>query len=168
MFGIGCNSDAARPQINNPDSAALSKGARFRAFGLVVKIVSGLSRLRTFCDCWVLCPQSWLQIRSPGGSAQSSSISLSQRQPGKRSRSIQTDRNRARGLAVANDDQVRLWGNIDDLTMIALGEEIRLATGLMPVIMIALGQFFLSKFPLDKVKEDDIEDEMLSRHRVVE
>ena len=42
---------------------------------------------------------------------------------------------------------------------------IRLATGLMPAIMIVLGLFFLFKFPLDKEKEDAIEEEILLRHR---
>jgi Na+/melibiose symporter-like transporter len=42
---------------------------------------------------------------------------------------------------------------------------IRLATGLMPVIMSALGLFFLSKYPINQEKEDAIEAEMLSRHR---
>ena len=42
---------------------------------------------------------------------------------------------------------------------------IRLATGLMPAIMIAIGLFFLWKYPLNKQKEDEIEAEMLERHR---
>ena len=42
---------------------------------------------------------------------------------------------------------------------------IRLATGLMPVIMIALGLFFLSKYPINKAEEDEIEAETISRHR---
>lgn len=43
---------------------------------------------------------------------------------------------------------------------------IRLATGLMPAVMIAIGLFFLWKYPINKQKEDEIETEMLARHRV--
>lgn len=42
---------------------------------------------------------------------------------------------------------------------------IRLATGLVPVIMIALGLFFLAKYPIGKDEEDEIEAIMLTRHR---
>ena len=42
---------------------------------------------------------------------------------------------------------------------------IRLVIGLMPAIMIALGLFFPSKYPINKDKEDEIETEMLTRHK---
>lgn len=41
---------------------------------------------------------------------------------------------------------------------------IRLATGLMPAIMIGLGLFFLAKYPINKDEEDRIEKEILARH----
>jgi Na+/melibiose symporter-like transporter len=41
---------------------------------------------------------------------------------------------------------------------------IRLATGLTPAIMIALGLLFLSRYPIGKDIEDKIEAEMLTRH----
>jgi glycoside/pentoside/hexuronide:cation symporter, GPH family len=41
---------------------------------------------------------------------------------------------------------------------------IRIATGLMPAVMILLGLFFLSQYPIGKEKEDQIELDMLTRH----
>ena len=43
---------------------------------------------------------------------------------------------------------------------------IRLATGLMPAIMIAIGLFFLWRYPIIKQVKDEIEAEMLVWHRV--
>ena len=42
---------------------------------------------------------------------------------------------------------------------------IRLATGVLPALMIVLGLFFFSKYPIDKKTEDWVEAEMLSKHR---
>ena len=42
---------------------------------------------------------------------------------------------------------------------------IRLATGLLPAVMIAIGMFFFSKYPIDKKTEDWVEAEMLAKHR---
>ena len=41
---------------------------------------------------------------------------------------------------------------------------IRIATGIMPVVMILIGLFFLSKYPIGKEEEDIIEAEILDRH----
>ncbi len=41
---------------------------------------------------------------------------------------------------------------------------IRLATGLLPAVMILIGLFFFSKYPLDKKTEDWVEAETLARH----
>ena len=42
---------------------------------------------------------------------------------------------------------------------------IRLATGLLPAIMILIGMFFFSRYPIDKETEDWVEAEMLAKHR---
>lgn len=42
---------------------------------------------------------------------------------------------------------------------------IRLATGLLPALMILVGMFFWSRYPLDKKMEDWVEAEMLAKHR---
>ena len=42
---------------------------------------------------------------------------------------------------------------------------IRLATGLLPAVMILVGLFFFSKYPLDKKTEDRVEAETLAKHR---
>jgi Na+/melibiose symporter-like transporter len=42
---------------------------------------------------------------------------------------------------------------------------IRLATGLLPAVMILVGLFFWSKYPLDKETEDWVEAETLAKHR---
>jgi Na+/melibiose symporter-like transporter len=42
---------------------------------------------------------------------------------------------------------------------------IRLATGLLPAVMIMIGMVFWSKYPLDKELEDRVEAEMLAKHR---
>jgi Na+/melibiose symporter-like transporter len=41
---------------------------------------------------------------------------------------------------------------------------IRIATGLMPALLILIGMFFFSKYPIDKETEDWVEAETLSRH----
>jgi hypothetical protein len=40
----------------------------------------------------------------------------------------------------------------------------RIATGLMPAVMILIGLFFLTRYPIGKEKEDEIEREMLIHH----
>ncbi|MFN2152839.1 MAG: hypothetical protein ACK2T5_14645, partial [Anaerolineales bacterium] len=42
---------------------------------------------------------------------------------------------------------------------------IRLATGLLPAVMILVGLFFWAKYPLDKKTEDQVEAETLAKHR---
>ncbi|MBN2393879.1 MAG: MFS transporter [Anaerolineae bacterium] len=42
---------------------------------------------------------------------------------------------------------------------------IRLATGMLPAVMILVGLFFWSKYPLDKKTEDQVEAETLAKHR---
>ncbi len=42
---------------------------------------------------------------------------------------------------------------------------IRIATGIMPAVLIILGLIFFSKYPIDKETEDWVEAEMLARHR---
>ena len=42
---------------------------------------------------------------------------------------------------------------------------IRLATGLLPAVLILLGLFFFSKYPIDKATEDWVETETLTKHR---
>ena len=42
---------------------------------------------------------------------------------------------------------------------------IRLATGLLPAVMILVGLFFWAKYPLDKETEDRVEAETLAKHR---
>jgi Na+/melibiose symporter-like transporter len=42
---------------------------------------------------------------------------------------------------------------------------IRLATGMLPAVMILIGLFFWSKYPLDKETEDRVEAETLAKHR---
>lgn len=42
---------------------------------------------------------------------------------------------------------------------------IRLATGLLPAVMILIGLFFWSKYPLDKETEDWVEAQTLAKHR---
>ena len=41
---------------------------------------------------------------------------------------------------------------------------IRIATGLLPAVLILIGMFFFSKYPIDKQTEDWVEVETLSRH----
>jgi len=42
---------------------------------------------------------------------------------------------------------------------------IRLATGLLPAVMILVGMFFWAKYPIDKETEDRVEAETLAKHR---
>jgi Na+/melibiose symporter-like transporter len=42
---------------------------------------------------------------------------------------------------------------------------IRLATGMLPAVMILVGMFFFSRYPIDKETEDRVEAEMLAKHR---
>jgi glycoside/pentoside/hexuronide:cation symporter, GPH family len=42
---------------------------------------------------------------------------------------------------------------------------IRIATGLLPVIMLLIGMFFFTQYPIDRKTEDAVEAEMLARHR---
>jgi Na+/melibiose symporter-like transporter len=42
---------------------------------------------------------------------------------------------------------------------------IRLATGLLPAVMILVGMFFWARYPIDKETEDRVEAETLARHR---
>lgn len=41
---------------------------------------------------------------------------------------------------------------------------IRLATGIMPAVLLLIGMFFLSKYPIDKKTEDWVEAETLKKH----
>ena len=42
---------------------------------------------------------------------------------------------------------------------------IRLATGLLPAVMILAGLFFFHRYPIDKETEDRVEAETLAKHR---
>lgn len=44
---------------------------------------------------------------------------------------------------------------------------IRLANGVLPALLLLIGLFFLSKYPLDKKTEDWVEEETLKKHHVV-
>jgi len=41
---------------------------------------------------------------------------------------------------------------------------IRIATGLLPVVLVLIGMFFFHRYPIDKATEDEVEAEMLRRH----
>ena len=42
---------------------------------------------------------------------------------------------------------------------------IRIATGLLPVTMVLIGMFFFHRYPIDRETENEVEAEMLARHR---